>query len=296
MEFASCEYVNTWGIMYLCDVYNPNEKQISPFIYLQSIDWENMKPYTKIYFNIDQFNMLFEHLMRNLRVPIYLFTGHGDSDSTLYNDRIMRVLLEDRRIIKWFSQNCITRHPKMVKIPIGLDYHTLATCERLHAWGERKSCMDQDRELQKINKDKERQMRCYANFHFNKSNIRYSKERENAIKMIPKDLVHYEDKFVNRRTTWENQTNYYFVISPFGNGLDCHRTWEALALGCYPIIKRSEINDLFIDLPVIVIDEWNEITREFLEDKLKQIQSTTYDYRKLKMEYWKEYINSLTNT
>jgi hypothetical protein len=33
--------------------------------------------------------------------------------------------------------------------------------------------------------------------------------------------------------------NYAFVASPYGGGPDCHRTWEALILGCIPIVKSS---------------------------------------------------------
>ena len=53
---------------------------------------------------------------------------------------------------------------------------------------------------------------------------------------------------------------YAFVISPHGNGLDCYRTWEALLMGCIPIVKRSPIDYLYADLSVAIVDEWSEIT------------------------------------
>ena len=56
---------------------------------------------------------------------------------------------------------------------------------------------------------------------------------------------------------------YRFIISPHGNGLDCHRTWEALALGCYPIIKSSPLDCMFEGLPVIIVNNWNEVTPDF---------------------------------
>jgi hypothetical protein len=51
-----------------------------------------------------------------------------------------------------------------------------------------------------------------------------------------------------------------FVASPHGNGLDCHRTWEALALGCIPIVKRSPIDKVFQGLPVWIVGSWKEVT------------------------------------
>lgn len=49
-----------------------------------------------------------------------------------------------------------------------------------------------------------------------------------------------------------------FVPAPAGNGLDCHRTWEALYLGCIPVVLRKEYcgDD---NWPVMVVDSWNEL-------------------------------------
>lgn len=60
----------------------------------------------------------------------------------------------------------------------------------------------------------------------------------------------------------KNYTEYYhalsrtrFAWSPHGNGLDCHRTWEILLLGAYPIVKTSSLDELYRDLPVLVVEE-----------------------------------------
>jgi hypothetical protein len=51
-----------------------------------------------------------------------------------------------------------------------------------------------------------------------------------------------------------------FVPSPAGNGLDCHRTWEALYLGAVPVVLKSEFcGDS--TWPVLVIDHWDEIIK-----------------------------------
>lgn len=50
-----------------------------------------------------------------------------------------------------------------------------------------------------------------------------------------------------------------FVISPPGNGADCHRTWEALYLGAVPIVLRTYWPFEHIDLPVLVVDDWEQV-------------------------------------
>ena len=52
---------------------------------------------------------------------------------------------------------------------------------------------------------------------------------------------------------------YKWIISPHGNGLDCHRTYEAIALGCIPIVKTSTLDILYKDMPIIIVDNWSQI-------------------------------------
>jgi hypothetical protein len=67
---------------------------------------------------------------------------------------------------------------------------------------------------------------------------------------------------------WDNSK---YVISPRGNGLDCHRTWEALARGCIVVTMKDMSLDLFEGMPVIYVSSWNEIeSLEWLEERGKQ--------------------------
>jgi hypothetical protein len=51
-----------------------------------------------------------------------------------------------------------------------------------------------------------------------------------------------------------------FVISPPGNGPDCHRTWEAMYLGAIPVVKMQSWPFRHINLPVIQIEKWNQLS------------------------------------
>ena len=51
-----------------------------------------------------------------------------------------------------------------------------------------------------------------------------------------------------------------FVISPAGNGLDTHATWEALLAGCIPIVPKLPLDPLFEVLPVWLIESWSDVT------------------------------------
>lgn len=49
-----------------------------------------------------------------------------------------------------------------------------------------------------------------------------------------------------------------FTVSPPGNGLDCHRTWEAIYAGSVPIVLRSAWSFADRQLPVLVVDDWEQ--------------------------------------
>lgn len=50
-----------------------------------------------------------------------------------------------------------------------------------------------------------------------------------------------------------------FVLSPAGNGFDCHRTWEAMYLGAIPILRRVHWPFIKQSLPVLIVDEWEDL-------------------------------------
>ena len=50
-----------------------------------------------------------------------------------------------------------------------------------------------------------------------------------------------------------------FVLSPQGNGLDCHRTWEALYCGAVPVITTGTLPpDLVNKLPIVEVQRWDD--------------------------------------
>ncbi len=73
-----------------------------------------------------------------------------------------------------------------------------------------------------------------------------------------------------------------FCASPAGNGLDCHRHYEALYLGAIPIIEASpEMEAKFADLPVLFTTDYREITAAYLRDQYAHFRARTFDFSRL---------------
>lgn len=58
-----------------------------------------------------------------------------------------------------------------------------------------------------------------------------------------------------------------FVLAPAGAGVDTHRIWEALALGCRPIVLRDQVHRGWSGLPVVWVDRWDDVTPELLAEE-----------------------------
>ncbi len=89
-------------------------------------------------------------------------------------------------------------------------------------------------------------------------------------------------------------STHKFAISPEGNGIDCHRTWECLYLGVIPIVKKSVVLSYFSYLPILFVDNYDIITEEYLNKIYqKEFQNKKFNYKKLNTTYYKNKINKL---
>jgi hypothetical protein len=73
--------------------------------------------------------------------------------------------------------------------------------------------------------------------------------------------VHHMASFTSPREYREMVSRSQFVLSPPGNGADCHRTWEAIYLGATPIVHRDFWPFNHLELPVVVVDDWFDIPK-----------------------------------
>lgn len=83
-----------------------------------------------------------------------------------------------------------------------------------------------------------------------------------------------------------------FVFCPRGNGIDTHRLWETLYVGSIPIVKfDNNAHHMFLDLPILFVENWDCITEEFLFQKYNEFINKKWNMTKLKFEFWENFIN-----
>lgn len=77
-----------------------------------------------------------------------------------------------------------------------------------------------------------------------------------------------------------------FVLSPPGKGLDCYRTYESLYLGAYVVVLTSSLDEIYDNLPVLIVNSWRDVTEELLNDTYHRFRHSVFDFDKLYTKYW----------
>jgi len=185
--------------------------------------------------------------------------------------------LDDKKLIAWFGQNIDFVHPKFHPIPIGM-------ANERWTHGNQKVLTTVIFQTAQYKKE----YLLYMNF----TQGNYLNERGRVYGMFATKSFCYKTALQPFENYLIDLAKSQFVLSPRGNGLDCHRTWEALLLGSFPIVTSSLLDPLYDDLPVVIVQDWNEITAEFLNKKYEEMSQKTYNLDKLYVPYWNKLIRS----
>lgn len=295
-----CYFVNSRGILKSCDFHSnaPKSSCNDDKHYLIEL-LNRMFDGMSIYVCSDLLKFFVTDILRKINKKFILVSGDSDLcvPKEILNLKETHTLLNSPYLIKWFLQNTrIQNNYKMVQIPIGLDYHTISNNPE-HSWKlPNESHLPDAQELILVNiKEKsqpfyDRIPKIYVNF--SKTNDRF-KDRTNSLKGIPNKLMIINDTFTKRTVNWEIMSKYAFVLSPFGYGMDCHRTWEALCLGCIPIVCAPNFTKLFEELPVLNVNDWREVTEELLKETIIKFKNTTFNLDKLLLINWVKQIKNM---
>lgn len=188
----------------------------------------------------------------------------------------LKSYLDSPKIIAWFAQNADIKHPKLTPIPIGF-------ASRCWLHGD----IENFKKAAAITPPlTEKKALVYLNWSLNTNPVR------------KKLMAYFEHKHFCYRAEskahlayLEEMKQYRYVLCPPGNGQDCHRFWEALLVGSIPIVQHSFLDDLYSELPVIFVHDWNEVTPDFLETEYKKVKNKKFNMNKIYIQYWFDLIN-----
>ena len=74
-------------------------------------------------------------------------------------------------------------------------------------------------------------------------------------------------------------TQTRFAWAPPGRGIDTHRAWECLLLGCIPIVIKSPLSSVYAGLPVLEVDDYAAVTASMLRNEWGRHWEASPDWR-----------------
>jgi hypothetical protein len=284
-------FVSSRGILRSCFAHN--SRPVSDSVRLDDDLVSRLRPGASIYVCTDALARFVESVLPRIQCPFVLVSGDADRAASAQSlGKALDALLSSERLLYWFAQNCAEGAPKLFPMPLGLDYHTM--WERPGLWGITPvSPVAQEQQLLRTWSESPELSRRYPQAYCNWGHTLDRGDRRLCLESVDRSVCFLERKNVPRASTWARQAEFMFVVSPEGNGIDCHRTWEALALGCIPIVKRSPVCRLFADLPVLIVEDWSEVRRERLDTYLHDFMDRKFEYSALFLDTWTRRIHGL---
>lgn len=229
-------------------------------------------------------------VLPKISVPFVLLSHQGDANITpeSTNADVFLQIAQNQHLVCWFAQNCTLQHEKIVPLPIGLEN------QRFHNAGNVASFKKLQKKLRAGKIRKQPKVLVALNLATNPDK-RFCCYRAFWHKPAAKEL----SSFVSSQSYRKIAASCMFVASPAGNGLDCHRTWEAMYLDCVALAEQNPMNEYFknLGLPVICVSDWATFAQK-TEAELVQIYNETMkncDRSALQAEYWQNKMKGAFN-
>lgn len=225
-----------------------------------------------VFVKTDYIDIFLSQYHPKIENPYILITHNSDKGIT----KKYQKALDDSKILAWFSQNIEFDHSKLHPIPIGIanQYWCHGNVKRVQKIFQKKLFLEKKYSLYMNFQQLTFPERVYVNQLFQKKSYIY--------KAIQKKYELYLQDLVKSK----------FVLSPRGNGLDCHRTWETLLMGAFPIVKTSPLDKIYEGLPVWIVQNWEDVNQEMLDKKYLEFTSKEFYLERLFADYWFDQIRS----
>jgi hypothetical protein len=196
----------------------------------------------------------------------FILISHNCDVNVYENTEVLRIL-NYNKLVKWYTQNLCFKHEKINILPIGL-----ANSQ----WPHGNLSLFNNENF--VNSLQNKSKKVFFNFSINTNPVK----RQICYDILSKKIPWLN--FISPNDNLIRMKDYEFCICPEGNGIDCHRFWEALYLKCVPIVVNSPFIDILnnMGIPMLILNNWEELDINTLDyNKYKFREFTITDFIKL---------------
>ena len=201
-RLSSCPFLSGDTLRMIADWrFDETSQQIAP---------GKVRPGDVIFVKTDFLSAFFQKVHPHI-VNKYILVSHNSDFSAPAN---FGSYLNDTNLAYWFAQNCDSAASNLVPVPIGLENRRWKTAEEFEYF------LDRARNPKHLH---ERSTLLFVSL--GNTNPARAKKIEN----VRSQNVSVVAERLSFRAYVDAVSNSKFVMSPPGNGVDCHRTWEVSA-------------------------------------------------------------------
>lgn len=173
---------------------------------------------------------------------------------------------------KWYAQNSYSTNEKVIPIPIGFENKK---------W--EKTLGSKTKYIEIVS---ELKMEALEKVYFNCNLSTNTKERKECLNFsLKSNFVNIDLPNLSYEDYLKKIKQHKFILSPRGNGLDCHRTWEIMKLKRIPVLKREgQLDKLYANMPVLLVNNWDDLNQINLDELFSTYHFGNQDY--LEKTYW----------
>ena len=186
------------------------------------------------------------------------------------------------KFFRVFSVNAVPTMCGVRPLPIGLE-------NRHH----KRNGIGREFELDRANKFKVNSKNGKTNVVFSSfSTATNTFERNRLLELLNQYGYKFIKPNLSPRDYRDQVRKSQFVLSPPGNGIDCHRTWESIYLGAIPVVLREYLHPTLVnEFPIIAVDEWENFL-SLSDEALDELAAKYNDqqFNAMSMHYWQRLI------
>lgn len=173
-------------------------------------------------------------------------------------------------VLHWYAVNLMANHPKISCIPFGVGDQA-------------------DLTLMNKYKDSKKDKLLYVNFE----NYTAERGRLKSVFASKSWATVQPQANIPKEKYYEELAKHKYVLSPYGNGVDCFRNYEAFYMKSIPITMRSRWTENMNYLPFMTTNDYDKINPSELEQSWEEIYwqyNYKVDWEPLEINFWKNKI------
>jgi len=269
-------------------IFSPEDVRPGGCVYVATTNLKTLKTTTKY---LIEFAKIAHLITQNFVVVTHngdLSTPDGDDwherEGSLWSEKFS-YLLHTPNLLAWFASNCHwtgtrSKPDKLFCIPIGIEnrYNKIGKNPMAYFhWMERRAHVKASKTL----------LVAFSAHH-------QKPFRAPALAALSAGWITRSMK--GWKAWYEAVQEHKFVACPIGHGYDTHRAWEVLLAGSIPVVETTTMDSMYEHLPVLIVQNWTEVTRPFLDDVYDRFRNRkTFMVEKLFFRYWRQLILNRTH-